>query len=148
MRVSSASIGRSRIVSACGRRSRSPGVSMPVTSPRSRACASAVWSASPNSSLNSTSTPGVSRSCSDRLSSTRPRATCLLDERPDIGFDRGEHLRDAKLQVEMAMVQRSDRYPDRRALVLAGHRRKTGHRFDHDVTARRSPVLRASSRCI
>ena len=75
LRIDSSSAGwRSRMVIACGSRSRSPGVSAPAIRPRSRAWSSAASSAGANSSLNSTSTPGVWRSCSETLSSTRPRA--------------------------------------------------------------------------
>jgi hypothetical protein len=66
------------MVIACGIRRRSPGVNAPATSPRSRALSSAISSARAKSSLNSTSTPAVCRSCSDTLSSIRPRATCFV----------------------------------------------------------------------
>ena len=119
---------RSRIVIACGSRSRSPGVSAPVTSPRARAWSSAVSSARPNASLNSTSTPGVCRSCSDTLSSTRPRATCFATSVRTSASIAASDCGHPQLQIEIAVVERADRHRDRRALVLARHRRESGHR--------------------
>jgi len=76
-------------------------------------------------------------------------STCHMptDQRAHVGFDGGEALRDAQLQIEVAVVQRANRDGDRRAFVLAGHRGEPGHRLDHEGTMRRS-ALRPSSSCI
>ena len=116
---------------ACGSRSRSPGVMTPTIRLRSRARSSAASSARANSSLNSTSTPGVCRSCSEIASSMRPRATCFAISAADVSFDGRQRLGHSKLHIQMPMVQRTNRHADRRPIVLARHGRKPRHRFDH-----------------
>ena len=39
--------------------------------------------------------------------------------------------RDAKLKIQVAVIQRPDRHGDRRALILARHRREAGHALYH-----------------
>ena len=61
------------MVSACGKRSKSPGVSMPLTSPCDRAWSMAADSACANSAFNSMRGTDACRVCSDTAISTRPR---------------------------------------------------------------------------
>ncbi len=71
----SGTAGCSRIVMACGRRSRSPGVRCPAITPRSLARSSAASSAVTKASLSSTCGTAAWRSCTLTPSSIRPRAT-------------------------------------------------------------------------
>ncbi len=73
----------------------------------------------------------------------------LADERPDVGLDGGERLRDPQLQVEITVVQRANGDRHRRALVLVRDRCEAGHGLDHDVTTRFSGAVprRPSSSC-
>ena len=84
--------------------------------PRLRAVSSAADSATASDSLNSTSTLAVWRYCTLTASSTLPAADPALHARPDAPFGLGQRLRHAKLQVEMAMVDRPDGHGDRRGL--------------------------------
>ena len=117
---------RSRIVIACGSRSRSPGVSAPVTRPalarllerRLERRAELLVELD----LDAGRLPQLQRdaqldaSARDVLARPAPRT---------LAFDRRERLRHAQLQIEVAMVHRANRHGDRRALVLARHRRQT-----------------------
>src|SRR5262249_1381904 len=60
-----------------------------------------------------------------------PARDAFLDERPNPRFDAAERRRRTQLQIEKTVVDRLDRHADRRGVVLAGQRGKTGHALGH-----------------
>ena len=74
---------------------------------------------------------GICRSCSGQTELDPAARDTLRDQCPHVGLDRAERLRNPQLQIEIAVIERTDGHRDGGALVLARHAREPGHRFDH-----------------
>ena len=127
----SASMERSRTVIACGRRSRSPGLSVPETSPAPRACSIAADSACANVLVQLDGRRRWIAHLNGDADFDAPAREPLLKQRPQSRLDIAEGVRHPQLQIEKPVVDRPHSHGDRRALVLVRQRGEAGHGLDH-----------------
>jgi hypothetical protein len=130
------------MVIACGRRSRSPGVSGPLTSPCCRALSSAASSALfVELDVHACQLPQLQRDAQLDAAS----GDMLRDQRAEVALDGRQRMRVPELQIEMPMVHGANRDADRGTLVFSRDRGEPGHALDHDGTIRVSAFLPSSS---
>ena len=123
----------SRMLSACGRRSKIAGRQLPARPDRGCAPASmAAANAWANSSFSSTCRRRALAQLQRQPTLRRGRAPGVsARSRASCGSRSAIDRRQPHLQVEEPVVHRPDRHAQCAALVVAGQRRKAGHALDH-----------------